>query len=143
MAANVPLSFTTEDQSKPASSTRPLSINQHTTAWHPSCQHFYFGLFPGSVDSGVAEGGVRSGFQGNCQPPIPLQLNTLFHRHGCSEALFPGGRGKRRRECEMARGRERANKFCENTVIQYGRHCVPANCGWSSLLGERRWSCDD
>lgn len=86
----------------------------------------------------VAEGGVRSHFHGNCQPHIPLQLNTLFHRHGSGEAPFPRGRGECGRECDTARGRERANKFCENTVIQYGRHCVRANGGQGSRPCEER-----
>ncbi|KAK2895973.1 hypothetical protein Q8A73_015461 [Channa argus] len=51
----------------------------------------------------MAEGGLRSGFHGNCQPPIPLQLNALFHHHGSGEALFPWGRG----EC----GRESSSPF--------------------------------
>lgn len=67
------------------SHTLPFSLNQHMTVQHPSCQHFYFGnVF-------VAKGSVRSGFPGNCQPPVPLQLNTLFHRHGSGEALVSQG----------------------------------------------------
>lgn len=52
-----------------------------------------FWQFLGSVDSRATEGSVRSGFHDNCQPPIPLQLNTLFHHHGSSEAPVSRGTG--------------------------------------------------
>lgn len=142
-AVNVPLDFTPRPWSEPAGHAPSVSVNQQTRLQHPSFHHFHLAsFFFGNVENTVAEGGVRSGFHSNCQPPPPplLQLNTLFHRHGSTEARFPRRPEECSRECETARGRERANKFCENTVIQYGRHCVRANGGRGRVLGERRYS---
>lgn len=91
--------------------------------------------------------GEQSG-RGRREVTFPRQLSTSNPRpaeHPLSSPWqrrgppFPGGRGECGRECETARGRERANKFSDNTVIQYGRHCVRerANGGCGSLLGRR------
>lgn len=94
------------------------------------------------MDSRAAKGNMRSRFHGNCQPPVPPSWTPSFIAIAAARSLFPRGWGKRRRECETARVRERADKFCENTVMQYGRHCVQSNGGWSSHLWEEMESCD-
>lgn len=98
------------------------------TVQHPSCPTLFFFYFGDFFAGRWGQSGKRAAWGQVSTATVnlqsPLQLNTLFHRHGSSEALFPGGRGECGRECETARGRERANKFSENTVIQYGRHCA-------------------
>lgn len=85
--------------------------------------------FLSGVDSRArAEGGVRSGCHGNCQRPVPLSaehpLSSPWQRWGPVSWGTRGSAGGNVSRWEG--GRERANKFGENTVIQYGRHCVPA-----------------
>lgn len=101
---DVPLHF--PQRSSPRHrATPPLSINQHVTVQHPSCQHFIFCFADffrqRGEQSGRGRREVRSPWQLSTSNPPPAEhpLSSPWQRRG---PRFPGGRGECGRECETA-----------------------------------------